>query len=508
MVEVGKVGIFAGARDSALTKALLDRAGVNAIVLPEATALFQAIVDPDFAALVLDEDAIGRTDPQRFFAALDAQPPWSDLPLIVVREVVRAPHSSRRRFWDGIHRASITFLERPLQRLTMAAAVRAALQARARQHEVRDLVLRLQDENRAKDQFIAMLGHELRNPLSVITSSAQMLSTNAARAPHYRDLIQRQAHHLGRIVDDLLDTSRMAHGKLLIERHAIDVSEMIERCVKELGPAAQRRSQTLVCSISAAPIYVDGDSVRLEQVLCNLVTNAVKYTPSGGKIAVSIECEAGQAVIRVCDNGVGIAPELLPHVFELFTQGDHSLARTEGGLGMGLALVKKIVELHGGTVAASSEGNGKGATFEIRLPSIPAPEVAHESPPLRTQVPAALRIVLVEDNADARMLMEEYLTIEGYTVASAEDGLAGAELIVKTEPDVAIVDIGLPKLDGYGVARFVRSHVAKAVRLLALTGYGQPQDKARAMEAGFDVHMVKPIEPAVLSRLLASMTPA
>ncbi|HEY0711891.1 MAG TPA: response regulator, partial [Polyangia bacterium] len=187
--------------------------------------------------------------------------------------------------------------------------------------------------------------------------------------------------------------------------------------------------------------------------------------------------------------------------------GDHSLARTEGGLGMGLALVKKIVELHSGKVRATSAGPGKGTTFEVRLPSIPAPTPAEEAS-LIVQPAGSLRIVLVEDNADARMLMEEYLTIEGYSVASAEDGLAGAELIVKTEPDVAIVDIGLPKLDGYGVARFVRKHLAKAVRLLALTGYGQPQDKARAMEAGFDVHMVKPIEPAVLSRLLASMTPA
>ncbi|HEY0715260.1 MAG TPA: HAMP domain-containing sensor histidine kinase, partial [Polyangia bacterium] len=304
MSEVGTVGIFATSRDAALTKALLDGTGVNAIVLGDEVALFAAIANPTFAVLVLDEDLVGRADPNRLLAAVEAQPPWSDLPLIVVR----ASRSSGRRFWNGIHRASVTFLERPLQRSTMTAAVRAGLQARARQLEVRDLVQRLQDENRLKDQFIAMLGHELRNPLSVITSSAQMLGTNAARAAHYRDLIQRQAHHLARIVDDLLDTSRMAHGKLVIEREPVNLCELVDRCVKELGPAAERRSQTLSRSISLAPVYVDGDAVRLEQVLCNLVNNALKYTPNGGKIEVSVDGIDGEGVVRVRDNGVGIAP--------------------------------------------------------------------------------------------------------------------------------------------------------------------------------------------------------
>jgi signal transduction histidine kinase/CheY-like chemotaxis protein len=506
MADGSPFAIFAGAGDAALTTQLLKAAGIEARFLADAADLIAAVGDPELGGIILDDDMLRGVERAPLIAALAGQPPWSDVPFIVVRPARRGGAA----WWHGLDRANVTVLERPLKRSTMDAAVRAAARARARQHEVRDLLRRLQDENRLKDQFIAMLGHELRNPLSVIASAAQMLGLNTAKTGRYRELIQRQVGHLTRIVDDLLDISRMMHGKLSIERKPVDVCDVVRRCVEECGPAIARRGQRLRTELPDRPLYVSGDTVRLEQVLSNLVTNATRYTPENGEIAVVAEHRrqpgrGGTAIVRVRDNGIGIPAALMPHLFELFVQGDQTLARTHGGLGMGLALVKNIVELHGGTVTVSSAGEGQGAEFVVILPAmVAAPAVMEEElAPVR---PRSLRIVLVEDNPDTRESLEDFLKLEGHTVNSSGDGRDGAELIVSARPDVAVVDIGLPTIDGYQVARYVRSCLHAGVRLLALTGYGQPQDRQMAMDAGFDAHMVKPIDPPDLARALAFLT--
>jgi signal transduction histidine kinase len=499
------IAILASPGDGALTKELLRSAGIGARILPDSPCLTAAVADPSVGGVIIDEDMLREVDRRQLAAALDGQPPWSELPFIVVRPAYRPGGE----WWHSLNRASVTILERPLKRNTMEAAVRVAARARARQYEVRDLLERLQDENRLKDQFMAMLGHELRNPLAVIANSAQMLGLDPRKGARYRELIQRQIGSLTRIVDDLLDISRMMHGKLSIERQPVDVCDLVRRCVQECARAVARRGHQLRTDLPRCPLYVSGDPVRLEQVLSNLVINAVKYTPENGLIEVAVEGseDAGRAIVRVRDNGVGIPPSLMPRLFDLFVQGDQTLARTRGGLGMGLALVRNIVELHGGTVGAASAGEGRGAEFVVELPLTtlrPAPAVVHAPPP----VTRSLRIVLLEDNADARESLEEFLRLEGHAVRSAGDGRDGAELIVSERPDVAVVDIGLPTIDGYEVARYVRARLDGAVRLLALTGYGQPQDRQMAAEAGFDAHMVKPIAPPDLSRVLASLSGA
>ena len=497
------VAIFAGARDAQLTKELLQSAGLDSTILSDAEALWRTMEDPMVGAVILDEDLLDPMRRRSLSAVLASQPPWSELPLIFVR----SPDRFRDDWWQGLERASVTILDRPLKRNVMEAAVRVAVRARVRQHQVRDLLDRLEEENRTKDQFIAMLGHELRNPLSVILSAAQMLGLSSDRVPHYRDLIQRQVGNLSRIVDDILDVSRMMHGKLSIQREPIDLGDLVRRCAQECGPAATRRRQKLDCDCPAEPVYVSGDPVRLEQVLSNLVGNAIKYTPERGHIVLSLRRGAADAVeVIVRDDGIGIAPAVMPHLFDLFSQGPQPLARTSGGFGIGLALVKNIIELHGGTVKAVSAGEGQGSEFTVTLPLLALQPVAAVRADVPKTADRRLRIVLVEDNDEARELLTDFLTDEGHDVQSVGDGRQGAELIVGVTPDVAVVDIGLPTIDGYEVARYVRSHLHASVRLVALTGYGQPQDRAKAAEAGFDIHLVKPIHPPDLLRFLGSIS--
>jgi signal transduction histidine kinase len=356
----------------------------------------------------------------------------------------------------------------------------------------------------AKDEFLAMLGHELRNPLSAISSASSLLGMPGAGAESVgraRLIIQRQTQHLSRIVDDLLDLSRAMSGKILLAKKRLDIGPLVAGCLDTFRATGRTAGYDLSANVGAG--WVDGDPTRLEQIATNLIDNALKYTPAGGKIRIGIDSVGEEVVLTVRDSGVGIPSDLLPHVFDVFVQGSISIDRSQGGLGIGLSLVRRLVELHGGSVGVSSDGSGLGSTFEIRLPRA-EPALAPDAPVRTSSVADKPTVLLIEDNDDGREMMATMLGSYGYPVLQARDGLEGVKLATEGMPDVALVDIGLPGIDGYEVARRLRQEAATStIRLIALTGYGLAEDQRRVLEAGFDLHMVKPVELAVLLAQLA-----
>jgi signal transduction histidine kinase len=362
----------------------------------------------------------------------------------------------------------------------------------------------------AKDEFLAMLGHELRNPLSAISSAGSLLGmpgVGAESIARARVIIQRQSQHLSRIVDDLLDLSRAMSGKILLSRKHLDIATLVSSCLDTFRATGRTGGYDIDAQL--APAWVDGDATRLEQIATNLIDNALKYTPAGGRIEITVVPIGDDVVLRVSDSGVGIAPDLLPHVFDVFVQGAISIDRSQGGLGIGLSLVRRLVELHGGTVSATSPGNSSGSTFEIRLPRTDA-ALVHDAPErARPQEAGKPKVLLIEDNDDGREMMATMLASFGYPVLQAGDGVEGVRVACAERPDVALVDIGLPGIDGYEVARRLRQDpAARAIRLIAVTGYGLEEDQRRVMEAGFDLHLVKPVDLNALLEQLAAATPA
>jgi signal transduction histidine kinase/ActR/RegA family two-component response regulator len=390
--------------------------------------------------------------------------------------------------------------------LFQALASHAAAGIRAAQLFHQEHIAREDAEasNRAKDQFLAMLGHELRNPLAAISSGIGVLNRVDApdpRAVRAREIITRQVGHLRELMDDLLDVARVTTGKISLSRSPCDLGELTRRCWAILESTGTLKQHT--ARLDTEPVWVDADETRLLQVIENLVTNAVKYTPPGGHVVVAVRAEGGDAVIRIADTGVGISPELLPRVFDLFVQGEQTQDRVKGGLGIGLTLVKRLVEMHNGSVAAASEGAGRGSLFTVRLPRLPTPAMPASPGERPSTAAGACRVLLVEDSADAREMLRLLLELEGYEVYEAEDGPVGLERAISLEPDAAIIDIGLPGLDGHEVARRLRATEAGArMRLVAVSGYGQPHDQGRSREAGFNVHLVKPVDAATLARAI------
>jgi signal transduction histidine kinase len=361
-------------------------------------------------------------------------------------------------------------------------------------------------KSHAKDEFLAMLGHELRNPLSAISSAAALIGLPGAGTDtiaRAKLIIQRQSQHLSRIVDDLLDLSRAMSGKILLSRQPLEMSALVAACLDTFKATGRVGNYEL--SADLAQGWVDGDPTRLEQIATNLIDNALKYTPPGGSIHIAVAPVDADIVLTVRDSGVGIAPELLPHVFDVFVQGSITIDRAQGGLGIGLALVRRLVELHGGSVSAHSAGTSSGSTFVIRLP-----RAAQAVPALPALAPAAEAdggkptILLIEDNDDGREMMSTMLSAYGYSVEEAADGVQGVQRAAALAPDVALVDIGLPGIDGYEVARRLRQHTdTRHIKLIALTGYGLADDQRRVLEAGFDLHLVKPVDINALLEALS-----
>jgi len=360
------------------------------------------------------------------------------------------------------------------------------------------------DDSRAKDEFLATLSHELRNPLGAIANAVAALDRRAAdehTAVRLRQIIHRQARHLARLVDDLLDVARAAAGKIALHVQPVDLSEVAAACVASLR--ASGRAERLRVSFRAQSVMVSADATRLAQIITNMLDNAVKFTPAGGAIDVDVVREGQKAVLRVRDTGVGIEPEMLPRIFELFAQAQQPMDRPVGGLGIGLTLSRRLVELHNGTITAASDGPGRGAEFTVRLPVASA--VPPEASPVVRGPERSRRILVIEDNDDARDSLRLLLEALGHRVVAVGDGAEGLALAQAHPPEVALIDLGLPGLDGYEVARALRaSPTGKAITLIAVTGYGQAEDRQRSKEAGFDAHLVKPVSQTLLSSLIAA----
>jgi signal transduction histidine kinase/CheY-like chemotaxis protein len=347
--------------------------------------------------------------------------------------------------------------------------------------------------NRTKDEFLAMLGHELRNPLSPIVTALQLMRLRGDNALlEERAVIERQVGNLVRLIDDLLDISRIARGRITIERRVVELADVITTAIEQAAGAVAQAGHHLHLDIEPG-IVLEADPVRLAQVVVNLVMNAVKFTPPGGEIDVIASATPARATIAVRDNGVGIAPELLPCVFERFVQSQQGSDRARGGLGLGLAIAKGIVDLHGGVIRADSAGTDKGSTFSVELPRLPHVRLRNDDANERTRR-CELRVLLVDDNVDAGEMLAEALRELGHEVHLAREGGAALELALRIEPDIAVLDLGLPGMDGYELARAIRRSLAdRTPRMIALTGYGQPTDRRRTAEAGFLAHLVKPV---------------
>jgi PAS domain S-box-containing protein len=355
--------------------------------------------------------------------------------------------------------------------------------------------------SRAKDEFLAVLAHELRNPLSVIVNATAIVHGHDALPSELRrpaTMIRRQAEHLNRLLDDLLDVARISSGRLELEREPVDLGAVVEQAVDAQRHRVEAKGQRLSVSLPAGPVTVVGDAIRLQQAIGNLVNNAGKYTPAGGSVRVALEVDGGQAVVRVRDDGPGIPPDQLEAIFEPFVQVNPTLARTDGGLGIGLTIVKRLVELHGGSVRAESAG--RGSEFVVTLPVSEAP--APRSPSPTGVRPRPRRVLVVEDHDDGREMLAMTLRLDGHQVVEAATGQAAIQAALDHRPEVVLLDIGLPDVQGYEVARRLRETLGGETRLIALTGYGQPHDRARSAAAGFDAHLVKPVDPRTLGEIL------
>jgi signal transduction histidine kinase len=379
--------------------------------------------------------------------------------------------------------------------------------------ERRQAEARLEEASRRKDEFLAMLSHELRNPLAPIRNAVEVIRLIAPPEPKLRwaaDVTDRQVRQLTRLVDELLDVARISQGKIVLQQQRLNLVTLVSQCIETNRPFVAARHLSLASALPGEPIHLNGDATRLAQVINNLLTNATRYTPEGGTITVSVGREttpAGSvALLEVSDDGIGIEADLLPHVFELFEQGKRALDRTQGGLGVGLTLVQRLVRLHGGVVEASSAGTGLGAKFRVLLPCLPegaVPESTDEGPEALVPPGVSRRILVVEDNVDVAETTTMLLTLSGHEVRLAKDGLQALQFAQEFVPEVVLLDIGLPLMDGYEVARRLRQMPQTAAALLiALTGYGQTSDRQRGRDAGFDGHLLKPVDPRALGRMI------
>ncbi len=369
----------------------------------------------------------------------------------------------------------------------------------------------LREANRRKDEFLGMLAHELRNPLAAIMNAGEVLDATVTepRTAKLTAVVKRQTRALARMVDDLLDVSRVTLGKIRLSKEPLLLSQIVSRAAESIREAIARAGLTFDVQVDSDPVWLEADATRLEQVLANLLNNAVKFTPHGGRITVSAGREGGDAVIRVRDTGIGMDTPLLPKVFDLFVQADASLDRSQGGLGIGLALVRQVVTLHGGQVSAHSAGSGAGSEFVVRLPAMPEERAVPAAPPAAAPGASRLRVLVVDDQPDMADCVAMLIETFGHQARAVYDGATALAVSRAESPDVIFVDIGMPIVTGYDVAREIRSRGELAgIRLVALTGYGRDEDRRRALEAGFDLHLTKPVADATLRSVLAELAPA
>jgi CheY-like chemotaxis protein len=405
------------------------------------------------------------------------------------------------------------YLTQPFEADELLATVQSMLRLRRAELELRAVAEQLRESDRRKDEFLAMLAHELRNPLAAISTALPILSRREAADEserRAREVLSRQTTHLSRLVDDLLEVSRVTQGKIALQRQPQDLRAVVERAVDNARETRTApRQQSIELTLPPDPIFIDGDATRLEQVFMNLIDNASKYTQDGGRIQVEVHAQQTmrglEARVVVRDNGAGIVAEVLPTIFSLFSQADVPIARSLGGLGVGLTMAQTLVHLHGGTLTAASPGRGQGSTFEVVLPALAQAAPCAEPDRITPTSKLRRRILLVEDNNDALEVLTDLLALWGHEVQAASDGLSAVDTALEMLPDIAFIDIGLPGIDGYEVARRIRANPkGRGLKLIALTGYGAPEQRAQAADAGFNLHIVKPVRPDGLAQLLAA----
>ena len=497
-------------RDAALTQMLLSTAGTTVHSCQEFDELVREL-HLGAASILLPEETLTPLNNARLKEILAAQPPWSDLPILVLARF----GADSPVLTDAIRTlGNVTLLERPVRVGTLVTAIRTAVRARERQYQLRGYLAEtaraqhaLRAADQRKDEFIATLGHELRNPLAPLVTGLHLLKRPDGPTDRVVEVMERQVNHLIRLVDDLLEVSRITRGLIEVRHEPVDLSFMLRSAIETSRPVLESARHKLEVTLPDTPLAVMGDSVRLTQVFANILTNAAKYTNAGGQIWLTVTHDEHNVTISVRDNGIGIPADHLGSVFDMFTQVDRSSRRTQGGLGIGLTLVRSLVEMHGGHVEARSEGPGKGSEFIVRLPMISgAPVQANASAANPKRL--ARRVLIVDDNRDAADTLALLLTQLGATAHAVHSGEAALAALDKFKPEAILLDIGMPGMDGYEVARSIRANTKhRGSLLIALTGWGQEQDQRRSRAAGFDHHLIKPPDLDRLRELLES-TPA
>jgi two-component system, sensor histidine kinase len=497
-------------KDGSITQALLSSADVPHEICPSFAALVRE-VRAGAAAILIPEEVVALPESAALRDTLAAQPSWSDLPVLVLAR----PGADSVELGEAVRTlGNVTLLERPLRVGTLLSAIRTAIRARDRQYQIRghlaerartEETLRVADQR--KDEFLATLGHELRNPLAPLLTGLQLLKLVGLQAPvaqRVSAVMERQISHLIRLVDDLLEVSRITRGIIDVQREPLDLAAIVRSAIDTSRPAVEAAGHALSVDIPAEPITIAGDAVRLTQVFANLLTNSAKYTNTGGHIWLTVRREDEHAVVAVRDDGIGIQPDQLAAVFDMFTQVDRSSRRTQGGLGIGLTLVRSLVTMHGGRVEARSQGLGAGSEFVVELPILAGQPVAPDTstPP---QAFPPRRILVVDDNADAAETLGALLTALGAVVVVVNSGDAALGKLDSFNPDTVLLDIGMPEMDGYEVSRRIRATAEhRNLLLIALTGWGQEHDYRRSHVAGFDHHLVKPPDIEQLRDLLTA----
>ena len=495
-------------RDAALISRLLKRAGCDVQTCSSPQELCQEILS-GAAAVVLAEEGLPDDSLSVLTECLDDQPAWSDLPVIVLTMAGKTTRHSAILANALKGKVNLAFLERPLRMLTLVSAVQSACRARARQYEIRALLAKATAEVETRDRFIAMLGHELRNPLAAIRTSVEILSqfgsSDSSLLATQAEIIIRQSNHMARLVDDLLDVARLTSGRVTLSKATVDLREIVQRSIQGIRLAVGEETRRISANLPSGEVIVEGDAVRLEQVLGNLLSNAIRYSPKRGRIDVMVEVQENEALIRIRDEGEGIDPDAFAKNIRAFRPIHTGPGRARGGLGLGLAIVKNLVLQHGGTVTATSGGKGTGSEFIVRLP------LAKRKPDKATVAlrPAEIqsvpkRVLIIEDNADARQSLAQYLRLLNHEVFEAEDGISGLEKLLSIRPDVALIDVGLPYLSGYELVSKAKQTLDSATLMVAVTGYGQSEDRQRALAAGFDEHLVKPLDLALVIEVLSN----
>jgi len=500
----------ATARDARMTRDVLARAGVDAWACADMAELIRELAR-GAGALMVAEEALVKADQAALAAALAAQPPWSDVPVLVLARQ-GADSDALAAVMSQLPNATV--IERPARVTSLVSAARSTLRARQRQYELRARLEELHRADRRKTEFLATLAHELRNPLAPIRTTLALLAgrpLDPAALGRHHDLMRRQVEHMVRLVDDLMDVSRVTRGRVDLQFVPVRLGVVLGDAVELSRPLIDAAGHAVDVDVADEPLQVRGDAVRLTQVFANLLNNAAKYTPPGGRVGVSARRDGAHAVIEVSDTGIGLVPDMLTAIFEMFVQVSGSSRAAQGGLGIGLTLVKTIVELHGGSVTATSAGLQQGATFTVRLPL----EAAAANPRSPAQGAADWAdgsvdrtVLVVDDNRDAADTLAELLRAMGAEVAAAYSGAEALRLVADRRFDLALLDIGMPVMDGCDLARHVRTLPGgRAMTLIALTGWGQDGDRQRMASAGFDRHLLKPVGAEDLAALLRAKGP-